>query len=140
MHAGVNLVAGPVQETGIDEHNPFPGSVYAGFQVQGSAPLLVHDTDLEGVAPQPYQLFYPAEQLTAERHLFRSMHFGFDDINTSGSCIPVVARQAHVECGDGGCHDSIQDTLEYLVTFCIEYRIGTHQVSHIADQHQAAPG
>jgi hypothetical protein len=49
FHRGVDLVAGAVEEAGVDEHNTLAGSADAFLEVDGGAALLVHDAHLDGV-------------------------------------------------------------------------------------------
>ena len=50
FHGGVDLVAGAVEEAGVDEHDAVARGVDAGREVGAGAALLVHDADLDGVA------------------------------------------------------------------------------------------
>ena len=50
FHAGVNLIAGAVKETGVDEHNALARAANTLGEVHASAPLLVHDPYFEGIA------------------------------------------------------------------------------------------
>ena len=48
QHRGVQLVAGAVEEPGVDERDPPPRRVDAGLEVGRRTPLLVHDPELDG--------------------------------------------------------------------------------------------
>ena len=74
LHHGVDLVAGAVQEAGVDEDDPLAGGADAFLQVDGSAPLLVHDADLEGVGADPEGLFDPGEERYRGRDFLRAVH------------------------------------------------------------------
>ena len=50
FHAGVDLVAGAIEEAGVDEEHARSRRADAFLEVDGGAPLLVHDADLERVA------------------------------------------------------------------------------------------
>jgi len=47
FHPRVDLVAGAVEETGVDEHDAVPGRPQTLAEVERGAPLLVHDAHLE---------------------------------------------------------------------------------------------
>jgi hypothetical protein len=64
FHAGVNLIAGAVEEAGVDEHHTLGGAADALCEVYGGAALLVHNADLNGVACKAKQVFDGAEQMT----------------------------------------------------------------------------
>jgi len=49
----VHLVAGAVEETGVDEGHARRCGGDAGAQVHAGAALLVHDAELDGVGRQP---------------------------------------------------------------------------------------
>ncbi len=49
FHRGMDLVAGTVEEAGVDEHDALQGVLDAGLEVDRGAALLVHDADLHGV-------------------------------------------------------------------------------------------
>ena len=71
-HRRVDLVAGAVEEAGVDEDDPVPGRVHGGGEVQRGAPLLVHQADLERVRREPEEFLHPAEERDGERHLLRA--------------------------------------------------------------------
>ena len=50
FHAGVNLIAGAVKETGVDEHHALARATNTLGEVHGSTTLFVHDADFEGIA------------------------------------------------------------------------------------------
>ena len=50
FHAGMNLIAGAVKETRVDEHYALARAANTFGEVHGSAPLFVHDADFEGIA------------------------------------------------------------------------------------------
>ena len=81
LHGGVDLVAGAVQEAGVDEDDPVLNRVDAGRQVGRGAPLLVHHPDLDRVPGQTQQVLHRIEQAIGEARLLRPMHLGLDDID-----------------------------------------------------------
>jgi hypothetical protein len=52
FHAGVDLVAGAVEEAGVDEHDAVPRGGDAGGQIGAGAALFIHHAHLHGVAGQ----------------------------------------------------------------------------------------
>jgi hypothetical protein len=55
---GVNLVASPIEEPGVDEDCAIGGGADALLQIDAAPPLLVHDADLQGVARQGQHVFH----------------------------------------------------------------------------------
>jgi len=62
----MDLVAGAVEETGVDEHQAALHGLDAGGEVGGGAALLVHQPDLEGVAVEAEQVLHRVEQAVGE--------------------------------------------------------------------------
>ena len=139
----MDLIAGAVQEAGVDEHHPVGGRLDAGLQVEGGAPLLVHDADLDRVLRQPEHVLDPAEQLAGERHLVGSVHLRLDDVDRAG---PAVHERAVAVAGLQAVHrdqageERVLDALEHLVAVGVHDRVVGHQVTDVADEQQAAPG
>ena len=88
---GVDLVAGAIEEAGIDEEHPRFHGADAFLEVDGGAPLLVHEADLDGVARQTEHVLDRGEQIVGEGDLFRPVHLRLDDVDRAG---PAVARMA----------------------------------------------
>ena len=61
FHRGMDLVAGAVEEAGVDEADALRGILDAGLEVDRGAALLVHDADLHGVFRQRQHLLDFAE-------------------------------------------------------------------------------
>ncbi len=57
----MDLVAGAVEEAGVDEADALGGVLDAGLEVDRGAALLVHDADLHGVFRQSEHLLDFAE-------------------------------------------------------------------------------
>ncbi len=138
FHHRVNLVTGPVQEPGVDEHDPPPGRTDAGGQVQRRATLLVHDPDLQRVRLQRQRLLDSTKQLDRRRHLVRTMLLRLDDVDTAGSRIPDRPGPLQVMHRRQRCDHHIEKPLGDRVTRNRRHRVGVHVNSDIADQHQAA--
>ncbi|HEX9042796.1 MAG TPA: hypothetical protein VF838_17570 [Trebonia sp.] len=139
-HRGVDLVAGAVEEAGVDEHDPVPGRVHGGGEVQRGAPLLVHQPDLERVRREPEQFLYPAEEGDGEGHLLRPVLLGLDDVDRPGPAVAV--GRAGPEAGQRGERgdDGVQDALEDLRPVGVEDRVGGHQVADVPDEQQRPAG
>ena len=141
MHGGVHLVAGAVQEAGVDEGHAGGGGGDGRLQVDGGAALLVHDAQLHGVGLQAQQLFDAAEQLVGKAHFHGAVHLGLDDVDTAGAAVAdavgTVALQ--VVHGDGGGHHRVQNAFGDFLAFGAPQDgwVG-HQVAHIAQEHQRA--
>jgi hypothetical protein len=111
VHGGVHLVAGAVQEAGVDEGHAAGGGGDAGLQVDAGAALLVHDAQLDGAVGQAQQLLDAAEQLAGKGHFGRAVHLGLDDVDASpcASCGCRWRRGLQVVQGDGGGDHGVQD-------------------------------
>ena len=88
-HRGVDLVAGAVEEAGVDEHHAGPGGADALGEVDRRAALLVHDPDLDRVRRQPERPLDGGEQVVGERHLVRAVHLGLDHVDRAGGGVAV---------------------------------------------------
>ena len=147
VHRRVDLVAGAVQETGVDEHHPVSGGFDAGLEVDRGAALLVHDADLEGVLRQAEHVLDAAEQLTGERDLVGSVHLGLDDVDGAGAAVDqravgsvVVGATAQPVDGDQAGEQRVLNAFGHLVALGVGDRVIGHQVPDVAHEHQAAPG
>ncbi len=61
MHGGVQLVAGAVEKTGVDEDHAILHGTYAFHQIDTGAALLVHHADLQRMARQAQQVLDAVE-------------------------------------------------------------------------------
>ena len=113
FHRGVDLVAGAVEEAGVDEHDALGRRPDAGLEVDGGAPLLVHDAHLERVAGKPQHVLDAAEQLVGEGHLVRPVHLRLDDVDRAGAAVAQRALALQVvhrdQRRDGGIEDALGD-------------------------------
>ena len=82
----------------------------ARLQVDGGAPLLVHDAHLERVARQRQHVLDAGEQLVGEGHFVRPVHLRLDDIDRARAAVAQRRAAAQVvqrdQRGDGahrGC-------------------------------------
>ena len=94
FHGGVDLVAGAVEEAGVDEDDAVLRGADAGLEIDGGAALLVHDAHLDGVARQAQSVLDPVEQVVGEGHFLRPVHLGLHDIDASrcGCCGVALPR------------------------------------------------
>ena len=138
LHRGVDLVAGAVEEAGVDEHHAMLRRGDAGLQVGRGAPLLVHDAHLQRVARQAQQILDAGEQRVGEGDFVRAVHLRLDDVDRAGARIAqrpgVVQVVQRDQRGDRG----IQQPLRDLAAVGIQHRVGVHVMADIAHQHQAA--
>ena len=143
FHRGVDLVAGAVQEPGVDEGHAIGNRLHAGFEVDRGATFLVHDADLDGVVRQAQDVLDPAEQLAGERHLLGAVHLRLDDVDRTGPAVAqraVAVAAAQAVHGDQAGEQCVLDALGHLVAVGVDDRVVGHQVPDIADEEQAAPG
>ncbi|OIQ72308.1 hypothetical protein GALL_460670 [mine drainage metagenome] len=138
FHRGMDLVAGTVEEAGIDEHDALEGLLDAGLEVHGGAAILVHDADLHGVFRQRQHLFDPGEQFAGKPDLVGAVHLRLDDIDRAGAAVAhlrvaleIVDRE---QAGDGG----VEQAFRNFLAGSVEHRIGEHVMADIAHQQKAA--
>ena len=87
FHGGVDLVAGPIEETRIDEKHPRFNGTDAFLQIDRRAPLLIHEADLDGVARQRQHVLDGGEQIVGERDFVRAVHLRLDDVDRAGAAV-----------------------------------------------------
>ena len=138
FHGGVDLVAGAVEEAGVDEHHAILGRLDAGLQVHGGAALLVHDADLQGVARQAEDVLDAAEQLVGEGGFFRTVHLRLDDIHAAGAAVLAAGVAVQVMNGDQAGEQTVLDAFRHFVAVLVEDRIVGHQVADVAHEQQRA--
>jgi hypothetical protein len=136
----VDLVAGAVEEAGVDEDQPLARRADAFLEVQRGAPLLVHDADLEGIARQVEDVLDACEQLGGERDFVRTVLFRLDDVYAAVAAVAQRADAFQVMQGAMAGDQAVEQALEHLVAVLVQHRVGGHQVADVAHQHQAAAG
>jgi hypothetical protein len=140
VHGGVDLVAGAVQEAGVDEGHARRGLGDAGLEVDAGAALLVHDAQLDGVLRQAQQRLDAAEQQRCERGFGRAVHLGLDDVDRALARVLDAGLVAALQVvdGDGRGDHRVQDAFgDFLAAVVQDGRVG-HQVADIAHEHQRA--
>ena len=141
FHGGVDLIAGAIQEAGVDEDHPIRGGLDGGLEVDGGATLLVHDADLEGGVRESEHLFDAAKQLGGEGHFLGPVHLGLHDVDGPGAAVlqrtVLLAGTKTVDRDQAG-EQRILDALRHLVTCGIHDGVIGHQMADVADEQQAA--
>ena len=135
----MNLVAGPIEEAGVDERHTVAGVTNTFFEIDGGAPLLVHDAHLQGVSREAEGFLNSAEQLGGERHFVGTVHLGLHDVDRAGAAVPVPALALQVVEGDQGSHHPIQQPFINGLA-APAGGVDGHQMANVADQHQGAAG
>ncbi len=128
----MDLVAGTVEEAGIDEADALGGVLDAGLEVDRGAALLVHDADLHGIGRQRQHLLDLAEQFAGQRDLVGAMHFRLHDINRAGAAVARLRAALEIvdreQAGDGG----VENTFRNFRAGCVEHGVGEHVMADIA--------
>ncbi len=139
-HRRVQLVAGPVQEAGVDERDPTPGGMDAGLEVGGGTSLLVHDAELDGAASQPQQVLGAGEELIGEGHLVGAVHLRFHGIHRAGPRVAQLPAALQVDQAAERGHHRVEDPFRDLVARRVQHGVGGHQVPDLPDEQQRATG
>ena len=138
FHRGMDLVAGAVEEAGVDEADALQRLLDAGLEVDRGAAFLVHDADLHGVFRQAEHLLDPAEQFAGQRDLVGAVHLRLDDIDRAGAAVAGLAVALEIvdreQAGDRG----VEQAFRNLLTLAVEHGVGEHVMADIAHQQQAA--
>jgi hypothetical protein len=117
LHGGVHLVAGAVQEAGVDEGDAAAGGGNAGLQVDGCAALFVHDAQLDGAVLQTQHLLDAAEQLGGKAYFGRAVHLGLDDVDRALARVAdgVFLGAGQVVHGNRGGDHRVHDAFRNLL-------------------------
>ena len=137
LHDGVDLVAGAVQETGVDEDDAVAGDADALLERDGRAALLVHDADFERLGRQIQGLLYAPEQLHGCRHFFGAVHLGLDDVDAAGAAVTLCFQ---IVLGRQRRHHGVEKALGDLVAVGRGDRVRVHVDAGVTYQHDAATG
>jgi len=134
----MDLVAGAVQEAGVDKHHALAGSLDARLEVDRGAPLFVHDPDFERVAWQLEHVFDAAKQFVGERRFFSAVHLRLHDVDRAGAA--VAARGFTVKAVDRceAGQQTVENAFWHFVAIFVEDRIDGHQVTDVAHEQQRA--
>ncbi len=135
----MNLVAGPIQEAGVDKYHPLLCLADAFFEIDRGAALFVHDADLECVALQPKGVFHALKQLDRGRDFFGPVEFGLDDVDAPGCAVAHISASFEVvdrsQCRDHG----VEKAFRYLPAVRGGDGIGIHMNTDVADQQETSP-
>ena len=112
FHVGVDLVAGAIEEAGVDEDDPLAGLVDGGRKVEGGATLLIHDPHLERVGLESERRFDPAEQFDSPGDLVGAMHLGLHDVDRAGAAVTEAAVAEQVVLARKRGDEAVQDRFE----------------------------
>ena len=135
-----NLVAGAVEEAGVDEDHPGVRGADALGEVHGGPPLLVHDADLDGVSSEAEGILHPPEQLHGGGDLFRAVELRLDDVDAAGAAVRELAPPVEVVFRGEHRDHRVEEAFGDLVAVLVENRIGVHVEPDVSHQHEAAPG
>ncbi len=135
----MNLVAGAVQEAGVDEGHAPPGRRDAVGQVDAGAPLLVHDAHLDRQRRQAQHGLHRAEDGVGEGDLLRAMHLGPNDVDGAGEAVTLVRRTLQVVQADQAGHGDVDQAFGNLPPLPVQHRVGRQVQADVADHQQAAP-
>ena len=138
FHGSVDFVTGAVEEAGVDKHHALAGGLDAGFQVDGGAPLLIHDADFQGVARQAEDVFDAGEQLVGERRFCRAVHLRLDDVHRAGAGVVAAGVAIEVVNGDQAGQQTVHYALRNLEALTVDDGIDGHQVTDVAHEQQGA--
>ena len=133
MHCGVHLVAGAVEETGVDEDQPVAHGMDARGEVGAGAPLLVHQPELDRVPRQREQVLDRVEQAVGEGGLGRAVHLRLDDVDRAAAAVAATVVQRNKR-GDDGVEDAFGRIAAVGQANCGR----GHQMADGADEQQAA--
>ena len=139
FHHRVDLVAGAIQEAGVDEDHPALGRRDAVHQIDAGAALLVHDAHLQRQGGQAQHGLDGAEQFVGEGHLVRPVHLGPHHINGTRRAVARLGRATQVVQADQARHGDVQQMLGRLAPVGVQHGVGRQVQADVAHQHQAAP-
>ncbi|TPV99308.1 MAG: hypothetical protein USCAAHI_01259 [Beijerinckiaceae bacterium] len=135
----MNLVAGAVEEAGIDEKHAIGRRRDARLEIDGSAPLLVHDPNLDRVPGQPQHVLDAGEKRVGERDFVRSVHFWLHDVDRTMAAVARTRKALEIVDRDQRSDCGIQDGFGNLIARLVEHRIGFDVMADISHQQKAAP-
>ena len=137
LHAGMDFIAGAIEEAGIDEHHAIASGANALLQVHRGAALFVHDANLERAWLDCQRLFDAAEKLHRGRDLFRPVHLRFDDVYAAATAVAELAVAEQIVLGGETGHHRIEKCLGDFFAIAGN-RVGIHMGADITHEHHAA--
>ncbi len=139
-HRGVDLVAGAVEEAGVDEDEAVASGVDAAGQVERRTPLLVHQAELDRRGRQAEQLLHGGEQLARDRDLVGPVLLGLHGIDRAGARVAQPRAAVGVVQPGEGRHERVQDPLRDRLPLGVEHGVGEHVVPDVPDEEQRPAG
>jgi hypothetical protein len=134
----MNFVTRAIEKSRVDENDALAHGANALGEVDRSATLFIHDADLDRVRLQVEHRLDTAKQRIGKRDFVRPMHLRLDDVDTSRTAVRLRVLAAAVHHGTGRRHDSIENAFENFVAIRVANRVGRHQVTDVAHEHEAA--
>ena len=131
----MDLVAGAVEESGIDEDNARFRGADTFLQIDRCPALFIHDSHLDGIGRQPQNILNRAEDFVGKGNFVRAMHFWLYDIH--GPCGRIPPGLQIRQC-PGNRHERIHDPFWNVASIRQLDRRICHQVTDIAHKHQGA--
>src|SRR5215208_4120295 len=135
----MNLIAGAIEKSRIDEHHPVGRGTDAILQIHGCSPLLVHDAHLERVPRQSQHVLDSRKESVSERDLLRTVHLRLDDVDGAGSAVAQRALAPQIMTCDQSSDGRVYKALGHLPAGIVENGVGVHMMPYIAHEHEAAP-
>ena len=135
----MNLVAGAVQEAGVDEDEALLHLPDAFFEIQGRAALLVHYPDLQRVPGKAENVLDSGKQTIGECDLACAVHLGFHDVNAAGPAVGNLAGAQVVQRAGRGDY-GIENPFEDFGPVGSEYGTVGHVVPDVSHQQEAPAG
>ncbi len=139
FHRGVDLVAGAIEEAGVDEHD----ALRARFWMQALRLTVVRRSS--SMMPT-FMVFAASDSIFStrpnsshrQRDLVGAVHLRLDDIDRAVAAVAQLRIALQVvdreQAGDGG----IEHAFRNFLAVGVEHGIGEHVMADIAHQHQAA--
>ena len=112
------------------------GGADALLEVDGRAPLLVHDADLQGVRSEAEGLLHPGKERHRGCHLFRSVHLRPDDVDAAGAAVREGTRAFQVVHRGERSHHRVEESLRDRLPALARHRVGVHVGADDPDQEQ----
>ena len=138
LHRGVDLVAGAVEEAGVDEGHARLAARMHSLRltvVRRSSSMMPIFTVFGG---RPSDLLDVREDLVGEGHFLGAVHLRLDDVDRARARVAQAVRLAQVVHGDQRGAHRVEQAFEGLVAVAVEHGGVGHQVADVAHQHQRA--
>ena len=134
----VDLVAGTIEEAGVDEKHPGFHRADTLHEIDGRSPFLVHEADLERVARQTEHVLDRGEKVVGELDLIRSVHLRLDDVDRAGPAVAELTPAFEIMERDQTGDRRIENAFGSGLAVAVEHAFVHHQMADVANEHQAA--